>query len=84
MIVDGVVNEGVAPDLAVLSSAASGRVPGPGVRFSLRPSLDPVTASVGYGPEFLYIDVDHLAGPGVFIPAGAVPAAQPCFPSPVP
>ena len=73
MIVDGVVNEGVAPDLASLNAAALGQVPGPGIRFAFHPSLDPVTSSVRNAPELLYIDVDHLAGPGVLIPAGHGP-----------
>jgi len=52
MVIHGVVQECVAPDLATVLAPAVGEVRGPGVRFALNPPVDAVSAAVRNTAEF--------------------------------
>ena len=77
VVIDGVVDGGVAPDLAAVGAVALGEVPCPGVRFAAHPAQNPVAAAVRDPAELLDVDVDHLSGPGVLVPSGRLASADP-------
>lgn len=53
VVVDCLLQEFVAPDMAASVWAAFAQVAGPGVRFTLHRPVDPVPAAVGDPAEFL-------------------------------
>jgi len=77
MVVQRVVQECVAADLPSVPGSAFSEIPGPGIRFTLHPPVDAVSATVGDPAELLDVHVDHLARPRIFVPAGGVRAADP-------